>query len=353
MSRSIGLLLGLLALFTLPACGGNSEGGGGNGGSGGSGGSGGTGGSGDGDLGLPPTPDLLGSAPGTFTVSIGPITINSNQEITKCTTFRMPNTNDIDIVELSATLAKGSHHLILYRSNATTESTTPTDCEPFEGVTTGEVPIFIAESAYSDLKMPPSVSWHFTANQMVKLEAHYINATANTLQGLGTIVLTPGASGTSYQAADIMFCGSMAALSPPLGIPANKSNVTLPPGFYAGGGATNFQAINVFAFTSHEHHLGSGVTISKSTSASDPGTQLFSNPNWDNPPLTRVPDTSLLTFAPGEGLRWQCSYDSLDAVPQPTSTTYFGLGALTNEMCFIWAYYYPSVGHFISNECWQ
>ena len=53
--------------------------------------------------------------------------------------------------------------------------------------------------------------------------------------------------------------------------------------------------------------------------------------------------------ASGEGPRWQCSYDN------PDQTTYkFGESAQSNEMCFLWAYYFPSVGHFISQtDCWR
>ncbi|HEX6838938.1 MAG TPA: hypothetical protein VF334_20305, partial [Polyangia bacterium] len=65
-------------------------------------------------------------------------------------------------------------------------------------------------------------------------------------------------------------------------------------------------------------------------------------------------DASLVTFGPGEGIRWQCTYDTLDASPKPASTVKFGESARTNEMCFLWAYYYPSAGRFIGQtDCWQ
>jgi hypothetical protein len=225
----------------------------------------------------------------------------------------------------------------------------PTDCTPFSGIQNGEVPIMIAESSLTTLKLPTGVAYHFTAGEMVKLEAHYINATPNMLNGMGQITFYAGASGVSYQPADIMFCGSTLQLIQ-TGVPPNDSDFQLNPGFYAGGPGVDFTKLKVFAFTSHEHHLGKEVTVSKSTSASNAGTPLYDNTSWDNPPLQAYDDAHLLTFKAGEGLRWQCSYDSLDAVPRPTTTTTFGQSAVDNEMCFIWAYYYPSVGRFVGPQ---
>src|SRR5439155_7957104 len=110
------------------------------------------------------------------------------------------------------------------------ESLSPTDCQSFEGIQQGIVPILIAEKASTTLTMPAGVAYHFPADQMLRLEAHYINATINALQGQGSVVLTPGAAGVAYQVADIMFCGSVQQLSS-TGIPPNQTNVTLNPGF--------------------------------------------------------------------------------------------------------------------------
>ena len=69
-------------------------------------------------------------------------------------------------------------------------------------------------------------------------------------------------------------------------------------------------------------------------------------------------DNDLITFAANEGFRWQCHYDNPDQ-----TTIYWGESAADNEMCYFCAYYFPSVGHFISGNpmdqksymagCWQ
>ena len=73
--------------------------------------------------------------------------------------------------------------------------------------------------------------------------------------------------------------------------------------------------------------------------------------------MFRPPDTAnVLSFQAGEGLAWQCSYDT----SADSSKVCFGESGQTNEMCFIWAYYYPSHGahvclhseaHGVSDRC--
>jgi hypothetical protein len=298
----------------------------------------------------PPPPNQVGGAP--LPLSIGPFPLGAGEEFTRCVVVPLGNTTDIDAIQIDSTLAPGSHHLIIYKTSQTMAQPNPVDCHPFEGILTSQdEPIYIAETLANTLKLPAGVAYHFPAGQMVKIEAHYINATNNALMGRGDVKITPGTA-RSYLAADIMFCGSVGQLAHQC-VPPATQRYTLDPGFYSGGGSVDLTQLKVFAFTSHEHRLGSEVTISKSTNKNDPGTMLYDNTSWDNPPLMVFDDQHLLSFGNNEGLRWQCSYDSLDAVPAPTGNTCFGESAATNEMCFIWAYYFPSVGHFISVECAQ
>jgi hypothetical protein len=295
-----------------------------------------------GDGGGPGSPDL---APGALTVavSIGPIPLAAAEERTVCKRFKLPTTTAINVVQIDSQLAPGSHHLVLYRSTATTEQTTIYDCPPLD-ISTGDIPIYIAETQADNLlPLPTGAAYQFEAGQMVRMEAHYLNASPNAIMGMGTIELTEGDPDPSkYQAADIMFCGTVTALSPGLGTGVPPGMTTLPAGFYAPPAG-----IKVFGLTTHEHKRGSLMTIDKSTSTA-PGANLVMGTPYDNPPFVIYRDNDLLTFGANEGLRWQCEYNNTT-----TTTYYFGQSAQSNEMCFLWAYYYPSVGHFISRECWR
>jgi hypothetical protein len=300
------------------------------------------------------TPPLTGGVQ----ISIGPFQIDSGQEIVKCSIVKVPFDTATDVVRIHSMLAPGSHHLILYRSMETAERA-PFDCSSFDGVFNGEAPIFIAESASSDMELPTGVAYHFTANQFVRLEAHYINSTQASITAQGNFYLVPGKSGVSYQPADMMMCGSVGALACQLGggLQPGDSNYRLPVGLYNGTGVNvrgpsmnvDLTQLKIFAFTSHEHHRGTNVTIWRATSHDITNAEkLYSNDSWSNPPLKVLPDNQLLQFAPGEGFAWQCSYDtSMDS-----QNVCFGESA-NDEMCFIWAYYYPSIGRFIAqDDCW-
>jgi hypothetical protein len=304
----------------------------------------------------PSSPASGGASDGggaALSVSIGPIPLAPGEEKTVCTTVRLQNTADVDVVALTTTLAPGSHHLILYRSTATVESPTLTPCMTFDTTMQGDVPLLLAGTLDTSLSLPDGVAYHLAAGQMVKIEAHYINATSAAIEGKGSVAMTLGSSEATHQPADVMLCGSVRELKSP-GIAPLQASVVLQPGFYAGGGDIDLTKLKVFGMTSHEHHLGAGVTIAKATSAADPGASLFSTESWDNPPLEVFDPAHLVSFAANQGIRWQCSYDSLHANPPPTDTTYFGPSALHNEMCFVAIYYYPSAGRFVGpRDCFQ
>ena len=290
---------------------------------------------------LPPPPDLTGLS--SVNLSIGPIPLGPGEERTVCTVFHLPNGAALDVVNIDAKLAPGSHHLIFYKSNLTQEQLTPMNCQPldigFGQMNPKNIPVFIAETqADNNLPLPAGVAYHFDAGQMIKLEAHYLNASAAPITGMGTVTLTAAAAGAKVIPADIMFCGSVLDLYTK-GVPPGQS--TLTPGFYKPPGGTK-----IFGLTTHQHRAGTLMTIGKSTSANDPGAELVHGQPWDNEPFVKFDDQHLLEFSPNEGLRWQCSYNNTGK-----STLHFGESAASDEMCFLWAYYYPSVGHFISAEC--
>ena len=95
------------------------------------------------------------------------------------------------------------------------------------------------------------------------------------------------------------------------------------------------------------------MTIWQSTSnAVDPGHAALREPVAGTTRRSRsYADATSFTFGAGEGfaLAVHLRHGRRDATPTQVC---FGESA-NDEMCFIWAYYYPSVGHFVSTECIQ
>lgn len=291
-------------------------------------------------------PDLAGLP--SLPVTIGPIMLAPGQERTVCSIVRLGNATDIDVLRIDAKLLPGSHHLIFYKSSETVERPQPFDCDPldigFGGGNPKAVPLYIAETENDNgLPLPRGTAFHLPANQMVKLEAHYLNASPKTMAGQGTVTLTTAPPGdkTAYVAADIMFCGSVLELYT-RGVPPGASSLS--PGFFKPQNVV--PGIRLFGLTAHQHKRGTQMTISRSTSAQDEGELLVDGRPWDNEPFVTWDDDHLLTFGPDQGLRWQCHYNNPD-----NFVVKFGESAATDEMCFLWGYYFPSAGHFVLQEC--
>src|SRR5262249_41134583 len=150
-------------------------------------------------------------------------------------------------------LAPVSHHLIVYRSNATEEQLTPTPCRPFEQIVLGtEVPLFIATKAHTEYVLPAGGGIDMDQQQMVKIEGHCLNARAAAAQGSAKIAIkgNPVMPAGTYAAADVAVWGTTR-----INVPAQKTFQT-PVVFQKGIAGTK-----AFALTSHEHRLGTRAQV--------------------------------------------------------------------------------------------
>jgi hypothetical protein len=99
-----------------------------------------------------------------------------------------------------------------------------------------------------------------------------------------------------------------------------------------------FASSNFFAITGHEHQWGTNVQIWTATSAADPGSPIYQIPNWSWSDPKTVTFSAPVQVPAGGGFKFQCDWFN-----RSTSTVTFGESA-NNEMCFFWAYYFPSQG---------
>jgi len=315
-----------------------SSGGSSNGSSGGSSG----GGSGSSSGGLPPTdaapPDgdisMMDSGNGTqsYTVQFGPITVKAGQENTQCIVVSLKNAAQIHVGQIHDLLGTASHHMILYKLAAgTAEQPTPFDCQPFQSAlnpSTGN-PLIISQKVDDTLTLPQNVAFTLDPNQIVRLEMHYINANPNT-----DVTLVTTSTLTTIPDADYKYDASFLFIGDPqINIPANSTWSTGVQYFQL---PSNYNSSNFWAITGHEHHLGTKVQIWSAQSSSDPGSLIYTSTSWSDPPVT--PFSPPIHIPAGGGYKFQCDYDNTT-----NSSVSFGESA-NNEMCFFWAYYWPSQG---------
>ena len=270
-----------------------------------------------------------------FTVSFPTITVMPGVENTQCVVLRLGNTSEVHIGQIHNVLGETSHHMIVYRVNDTVEQPVPFDCQPFVETLDPDKgsPLMITQKKDEVLKLPSGVAYTLEANQFVRLELHYINATMNpvTLTASSTMETAP----TFRDEANFVFIGN-----PDIKIQPN-STFELGPTFFRLDPNT-FAGANFFALTGHEHQYGTNVTVQTAGTADDTaGPMVYDVPNWiwsepttvfHDPPF-QVPDNG--------GFKFTCDWNNTS-----DQTVKFG-ESVNNEMCFFWAYYYPSKGAYV------
>jgi len=258
-------------------------------------------------------------------VAIGPITLAPSQETTVCIVVPLGNAEDFVVRSVDVSLAPGSHHLIVYETQDP-EQATPYTCTPFTDIAFGtDVPLVFANREQVNWTFPDGVAQEVPANTMVKIEAHYINATASTLQGHGQVTFhgVPKSQAGTYQPASFAFWGTL--------------NIDIPPNASANTGQL-FQAgvpgTHLISITTHQHRLGTGIEVWESKAPSDATGKVIANDtDWANPSWTALDPQ--YDFDGTSGLTFQCNWTNTT-----DQTVQFGESAL-DEMCFVGGYYWP------------
>lgn len=279
-----------------------------------------------------PAPGVDPQAPAPVSVKFPDIKVPGGKEETECVTLRLPNDAPLKIGSIHNTLGDGSHHLIVYKVIDTEEKTTPYKCQPFADTldATKGSPLMVTQKHDDLLQLPPGVGFSIAAHQMIRLEMHYINPTSEERTITATSKMNPIAEQNFKDEADFLFIGN-----PDISIPA-KSKATLGPTFFEL--PEDFVGTKFFAMTGHEHQYGTNVQIALSSAKGDPGKMVYDVPNWSwSEPKTEVFNPPLEVPAKG-GFTFTCSWNN-------TSDQKVTFGESANdEMCFFWAYYYPSKG---------
>jgi Copper type II ascorbate-dependent monooxygenase, C-terminal domain len=278
------------------------------------------------------SPGAEGGTADSFTVTFGPIPVAAGYEHTQCIVVSLKNPTPIHVGQIHNVLGDASHHMIVYRVSDTTERLTPFDCQPFTDTldpTKGSA-LMVTQKKDDLLSLPAGVGYTLDANQMLRVEMHYINPTGGPLTLTSTSTMIPIADADYHDEAGFLFIGD-----PDIALPPNASTKVGPVFFQL---PAAYASAKFFAITGHEHQLGTNVQISTAASKSDPGTAVYDVPNWSwSEPATVVPSAPF-SIPAGGGFQFTCSWNN-------TSQKMVRFGESANdEMCFFWAYYYPSTG---------
>ncbi len=269
----------------------------------------------------------------TWTVEWGPVMVEPGREATQCIFKRLPADRELKIGQIVNDLGDASHHMIVYRLAEGEETDgAPVDCDPFVDVLDPSkgAPLAVTQKSDETITLPRGVAFSLQPEQLIRIELHYVNATdePKELRASSTFVELPAEE--FEQEADFMFIGNPDINIEPMS-PASLDTPFLPlPPELAG--------VQIFAVTGHEHQWGTGVTASIVTSEEDPGTPIYDPENfqWDEPET--IYHDPPMPMPEGGGFRFSCTWENM-------SDQEVGFGeSVDDEMCFFWAYYYPSQG---------
>lgn len=254
-------------------------------------------------------------------------------ESTQCVVKRLGNAESISVHEIHNLLGATSHHFIVYRVNDTVERPDPFPCTPFTD-TLNDPPLIITQRADDRLTLPEGVAYTIEPAQMIRLELHYINVSAAPQIAEATSTFIPIPEDEVEHEADVMFIGDTNINIPPM------SEATLGPSFMQV--PARFNGVNYFAITGHEHQWGTDVYVEVAANAGAAGTPVYDIPtfSWDEPDTATYNDAPF-TVPDGGGFRLTCEWNN-----RSNDTVRFGTG-VDDEMCFFWAYYFPSRGPLV------
>lgn len=275
----------------------------------------------------------------TYELSWGPVSVPASREGTQCIWLRLANETEIKVHRMHNLLSSSSHHLIVYKDDMdTTEQTTPVPCEPFTGAlnTTGKIfPMMITQKDDDELTLPPGVAYTLAPHQMIKIEMHYLNASDNPIDAKATVEFSAADPVKIRDEANILFIGTPdIALQPNLPGEVHRY-------FSPARAGLDLTAAKFFAITGHTHRLGLSVEVNTGELSTGPFTQVYAPERfvWSEPETTtHRPE---FTLPDGGGFDFTCRYyNNTGALVE------FGESA-SAEMCFFWAYYYPSNGSHV------
>jgi hypothetical protein len=269
----------------------------------------------------------LETGPVPFRLSIVVPNVAPGEEGTQCIQTRLPNAQPISVTQLHNTVSDGSHHFIvsaLTAANATEMPLSP--CKPFRAALQGG-PLAITQRHEDTVATPPGVGYALAENQIIGLEVHYLNTTADTIQVEAHTEIFPAEPGANLQAGSVLLIGTTnISILPQTAASTGPRYIAMP---------SVLDGVNYFAITGHTHSLGTGVTVSSAANVFAAPTVLYSPApfQWDSPPLE--PLAPAVQIPAGGGFVLQCDW-------QNTTNNVVTWGeSAANEMCFFWAYYYP------------
>ncbi|MBL8685102.1 MAG: hypothetical protein JNK05_38350 [Myxococcales bacterium] len=266
----------------------------------------------------------------TYRVDLVTPELAPGEERTICAVHKIANRAGAMLREARVHIGNASHHLIVYRTATRQESREWTPCNGFSGLfgaTTSTLPVVAAQQERTTLRLPsdPPVGIPMEAEQHLRFEFHVINISREPAVARASVELDLAPRTTDTREAHILFWGTADISVSPRATGEARLRRAPPEG------------ASLFSLSSHTHQFGTLASVSIGRGAGVDATDLrevHRSTNWSDPPQTVF--APALRLAADEHLHLRCEYRNTS-----DRTLRFGESAF-EEMCFLWAYYYPA-----------
>ena len=253
------------------------------------------------------------------------LTVPPGQELHLCQLATLPNDAAVDATSFSHQYTKGSHHFLLI---ATDLDAIPADLTGQYDCTSGNEPIMAhargvlygAQTPTGTFPLPSGVGFRFAPKQVVILQTHYLNPSANAVPAKVELGIDLAKPGTVHEQAGFMFF-----YDPFIYVGANAAGAT-------GLTCPVPDDIQIISASTHYHQRGTGMRVWNDAPSEPAGAPFFETHDWDHPEDFHGPRE----VKAGSKLRFECTY-----VNPESADVFEGPNAKTSEMCVFGGLYYP------------
>ncbi len=252
--------------------------------------------------------------------------VTSGQEITYCQYYVLPAGAGLDIDKFEHRYSQGSHHMLLFPTSLTAAEVA-LDLDRFVCNSRGDLKnlgvAYGAQEAEGMLQYPSGVAMHFDSEEVVLLQAHYINTGEATIDAEVLVNLWYATVPITAYAGTIFYYDWAILIPPDPGTATVRMQCVVP------------DDITMLFASSHMHRRGVGYRSWLTGGALPQPLELHMTDQWEPDPTTFEPP---IQITGGQVIEYECDFQN-----DLTQTVIEGASAETNEMCMFVAGYYPKM----------
>lgn len=244
--------------------------------------------------------------------------VPSGQETHFCRHYVLPEGADFEVSRLEHAYSPGNHHMIAYRTSLTAAEVTPDifECGDIPGAFVYSTQFAAGESAY-----PPGVGMRFKGGEVIRVESHFVNATAGDLDASLRLNLWYAQAPLTAEAGSF-FLYDRDIVIPPRGTFTARMHCEIP------------EDIQVLFLGPHTHVRGVGLRAWVSGGDLEAPREILRSAGYGDLETRTFADP--IVIKAGQAIDFECDFENESAEPVTE-----GPSKENNEMCLLLGGYYP------------